>query len=252
MALLDHCLQCAGHSDAVAAHDAGVARPVFIEHRRPECLAVFGAKFENVTNLDRPADIQRIAGLVAQFAGLYFSKITPLLHLDVALDVHVSQVLAVIICAGDHAGTASQHFVRQDWDIRNPNCSKTARVRAEGINNFPVSRSPEERSAKRPTQLGLLELIITTKQDDHRFVVGNVDKSLDLLRGGNVESLGQVLDGFDSGRFKFLHLTAFIRGSGCRRPLAGGFFNVSRIVATLAVHHIVFAGLGRHHEFVGM
>ena len=125
-------------------------------------------------------------------------------------------------------------------------------MRAEGINNFPVSRSPEERSAKRPTQLGLLELIITTKQNDHQFVVGNVNEGLNLLLGGNVESLGQVLDGFDSGRFKFLHLTAFIRGSGCRRPLAGGFFNVSRIVATLTVHHIVFAGLGWHHEFVRM
>ena len=74
----------------------------------------------------------------------------PLLYLDVALDVHVSQVLAVFVAPVTMQGTASQ-FVRQDWDIRNPNCSKTARARAEGINNFPVSRSPEERSAKRPS-----------------------------------------------------------------------------------------------------
>ena len=66
----------------------------------------------------------------------------------------------------------------------------------------------------------------------------------------DVEALGQVVDRLHAGRLEFLRVAAVVRRRGGGRALAGGLLDVCRVVAALAVHHLVFAGLGRHHELV--
>ena len=66
----------------------------------------------------------------------------------------------------------------------------------------------------------------------------------------DVEALGQILDRLHAWRLEFLRGTTVIRRRGSGRALADRLLDVRRIVAALAVHHFVFAGLGRHHELV--
>ncbi len=163
MALLDHRLQRARHADAVAAHDARDAFAVFIEERRTERFAVFGAQLEHVADLDCAANLQRLSGLDAQLAGLDLAQIRPLADRDISLDVDVAQVVAVVVRAGNHTGAAAQNLVGVNWDAVDTNRAQATRLRAKRLDDLGIARRAKRFRTQRAAELGLLELVVAAQ-----------------------------------------------------------------------------------------
>lgn len=102
IALLDDRLQCPRDTDAIAAHDSGLAHTGLIQKGRAKLLTVFRTKLEHVADFNRPADFQRLAAIFAWFAGGNGSQIKPLRHLDVPLDGDVAEMETVFVCTSCH------------------------------------------------------------------------------------------------------------------------------------------------------
>src|SRR5882762_3493397 len=97
MALFDHGLERPGDADTVTTHDTGFALPGFVEEISVELLAVLGAQFEHVAHLDGATDFQGQAGGEAQFPGAHGPKVGPAGHLDIALDLDMTEVEPVLV-----------------------------------------------------------------------------------------------------------------------------------------------------------
>ena len=116
--LLDDGLQCARHADSVAAHDRMLARTIHVQERRVQRLAVFRAKLENVADLNRAADLQRLGTFDTRLARADGAQIKPRRHLDVALDGDTLQMETVLIRARSHVIGTLKAFVGINFDIR--------------------------------------------------------------------------------------------------------------------------------------
>ena len=102
-------------------------------------------------------------------------------------------------------------------------------------------------------QFGIIQFMIAANQYRHRFFIDHINEGFYQLLRPNIQKRGDLFNGslirrihpgqrlkavgIRHGRIRFLHL----------RP-----FQVGGVIAGRAIDDLVLAGLGQHHEFVGI
>ena len=257
MALFDDRLQRAADADAVAAHDHQLALFLIVGVGRAVLLAVFRAELEHVANLDRAADLERLARLWTGFADAHPAKVAILRDREIARHVDLAQMVTVFVRAGNAVADQAHGVVGKNAGQcvgvldRAAHCAQTARFRAHDGLDFLHGGGTPEAEAER-AELGLLEFVPAAEHDREESAVAHEDQRLELPVGRH--AVGRRLEGGNRGHTgggKFLE-RAFRRGIDeiRRHEAAGGLFPVGRVAALLAADNIVVADLGRHHELV--
>ena len=108
MILLNGRRDDARDTNAITAHDHGLAAALFIQHRRIHGLGVLGPQLKNMTDLDTPANLQSALAAGTRIAADDLPNIGKLGIGDVAVPGSALDVVAVLIGATHEAG----HFCR--------------------------------------------------------------------------------------------------------------------------------------------
>jgi hypothetical protein len=111
--------------------DDRVAHTFLVLEAGAQRLGVLGAQLEDVTHLDGLADGQRGVAERAGLALLHLAQVEPLVHGDVAGQVHVAQVEAVLVGAGGHRGSAAQVLVGVDLEPGHAHRAQASRAGAQ-------------------------------------------------------------------------------------------------------------------------
>ncbi len=258
MTLLDDRLQRAADADAVAAHFHEMRLLLVVGVNGVVLLGILGPELEDVADLDAAAHLQRLARQRAGFARAHAAEIAELRHGEVARDIDVPQVEAVLVRTGRAVADEADRLVGEDASQRAGILNRTLdRAEAAGLGahdrlDFLRRRRTREAEAQR-TQLRLLEFVAAAQDDEERLAVADVDEGLELLvRRHRVRRGFQCGDRHDARRSKlFQRPHRHGVGEVLRHEGAGGFLAVGRVAALVVVDHVVVADLGRHHELVG-
>ena len=120
--LLDARGQDALHADAVAAHDRRHFLAVLVEHARAHRLRVLVAQLEDVADLDRFADFQRLRRIRAAFALDRVAQVGRDRRLEVAARRDVAQVIVQLVRAADQVRAAFQRASTRTVNPRPQRC----------------------------------------------------------------------------------------------------------------------------------
>ena len=76
-----------------------------IQEQRVERLAIFGAKLEDMPDLDGALDLERLAAFGARLAFLHQAKVGPMRDLNIAINCDVAEMEPILISASSHRGS---------------------------------------------------------------------------------------------------------------------------------------------------
>ena len=205
-----------------------------------------------MTHFNAALDFQGAFAIRARVAGNDIAQVGNGRNWQVTLPVHAEVVLVVDI--GAHAEIAHQLDRAIDdagqWQVQR---AQGASAGADGVTQFCVGCHDQRAVYQRMVgSLDFVEFVIATDhQGDQLAGFGSVnDQGLDGLFDRQVIAVDQLCDGLGVRRID----QAQFLGGRWARGFSGhgfGFFDVGRVVGTIAEHDIVFTGFGQHMELVG-
>ncbi len=255
-------------ADAVAAHDGGDFFAVAIEDGGSHGLRVLVAKLEDMTDLDRFAQAQRLASDRIEFAFGDIADVGDQRGFEVASGRDVAEVVLLFVGSGDEIGAAFESLVEDDegagflW-VRSGFDPDGAEVTCGGFEGGLelFRRHGTDLAARDCDKLGLVEGVVAAQEDYDRAgfaqfgvvgfrEVGGVSHGLDLVLRGDLEEGSDLFDGALAGGVDQFGLAVAGWSEVFHwREAAGGLLDVGG-VARGAAGDEIFAGFGVDHEFL--
>ena len=230
---------------AVGTHGDGALHPVGVEHGGPHGFGVAAAQLEDVARLDAANHFQGASAVHARLSGRHLPQVEPLVHRDVALDVHARVVPAVGVGAGCEVAPAPQGVVGHDRQVLHAHRPERAWMGTQTLQRLGRFGGADVDGAGAVGQLLEVELVVAPHQGQRHRAVQHHHHRLDLPLGGRSALDGlQGGDGAHSRRGEPHELVAGLAVIDGRQR-SGGPLHVGRVAASRTAGDVVLRRRGR-------
>ena len=218
-------------------------------------FAVLGAELEDVADFDAALDLKGLAAFGAGVASHGVAQVGPFDgQFHVADEAEVADVLVGLVGTGDPVVTGLEFLVGVDLfhALEAGRAGKAHGRTGHGFHLFGRGEL-DVVGVEEVGQLDFVEFTVAAQEHGHGLAVSHEEQGLDELVAGGVHEGAEFFDGVLVGGVQLFHGRA---GGGVLFELGldGGAFHVGGPGAFRPVGaggDGVFAGFGKHHEFVG-
>ena len=238
-------------ADPVRAHDDRVLAAVLAQIRRPGGVGELGPELEDVADLDPVGQLDRRTADRTGVALLDVCDVGGDVGREVASDVHVPEVVALAIRAGDEVRRPCDELVDHDDRVAGTNRRTVAGLHARGLDLLDRRWPEARRGTGGVGELRLVHVVVAANNRRHQPpVAGDEEGGLRRPLRADAQERRKRGDGRRPRRRDLFAWQWFLGGglgAGRPRDLA-----VRRVAARVAQDEDVLARRVEDHELVGL